>query len=149
MMAVSVLSAARRICEQSDWTFTNLQLQKILYLAHMMHMGEHNGQQLINGSFEAWDYGPVQPNVYRCVSLFGRRPIQDVFGAVADISGTSEADTIDQCVAALRNKTASELVSITHWENGAWARHYTPELRGSVIDDADILEEYRARANAT
>jgi len=139
------MAAARRICERSGWTTTNLKLQKILYLAHMMHMGEHNGQALISGSFEAWDYGPVEPNVYRRVSLFGRNPIQDVFGPVLDISGTSEAQTIDYCFDVLSTKTPSELVSITHWERGAWAQHYESGCLGIRIPDEDIMQGYRAR----
>lgn len=32
---ISSLAAARRMCERSDWSLTNLHLQKMLYLAQM------------------------------------------------------------------------------------------------------------------
>jgi uncharacterized phage-associated protein len=51
-MAVSVASAAKRLCEKTGWTLSNLELQKILYIAHMFHLGE-TGQPLVPGHFEA------------------------------------------------------------------------------------------------
>ncbi|MBS1091493.1 DUF4065 domain-containing protein [Gluconobacter sp. Dm-74] len=147
-MTISSMAAAKRVCERSGWNITNLKLQKILYMAHLAYMGEHNGQHLIDGRFEAWDYGPVEPCVYRRVSLFGRSSIQDIFGYVEDIEGTPEAAALDEYVDALLAYSPSELVSMTHWENGAWAKHYVPGVRGIEIPQDDILEEYRARVHA-
>ena len=56
-MSIPAYSAARYICARGDWRVTNLALQKILYLAHMVHLGR-TGRALIDGEFEAWDYGP-------------------------------------------------------------------------------------------
>jgi uncharacterized phage-associated protein len=38
-MSIPAYSAARYICARGDWRVTNLALQKILYLAHMVHLG--------------------------------------------------------------------------------------------------------------
>jgi len=47
----------------------------------------------------------------------------------------------------LIGRRASELVAMTHSENGAWAKHYVPGVRSKVIPDADIIAEYSARTN--
>src|SRR3569623_1823287 len=78
-MAARLDSVARFICEAGDWNVTNLQLQKIMYLAQMLYMGEHAGERLVDTYFEAWDYGPVSPPLYRKVRGFGAGPIEDVF----------------------------------------------------------------------
>ncbi|MER8941379.1 DUF4065 domain-containing protein [Mesorhizobium sp. M0915] len=119
-------------------------LQKILYLAHMIHLGR-TGEPLVNGRFEAWDYGPVQPNLYKKVAMFGDSPIQDVFFDRPISDEAPETRTIDEVSESLLTKSPGQLVAITHWDHGAWARSYRPNVRGIVIPDSDILDEYRAR----
>jgi uncharacterized phage-associated protein len=77
-MAISVLSAGRTLCELRGWSVSNLELQKILYLAHMYYLGRHGGP-LIREEFEAWDYGPVVPELYHHVKGFGGGPVRNVF----------------------------------------------------------------------
>ena len=144
---VSTFAAARRMCERSDWTLTNLELQKMLYLAQMMFMGTHGGERLLNGTFEAWDYGPVIPVLYSQVKAFGSGPIKDVFFGVGEVKNPDRAKMLDDAYDQLSKKTAGQLVSITHWNNGAWAKHYRPSVLGMTIPDADILQEYRDRAH--
>mgnify|MGYP006283548483 CR=1 FL=1 len=79
-MTVSVLSAAKRLAARSGWTLSNLELQKILYLAHMVHLGRTDGAPLVHGLFEAWDYGPVHPDLYHRVKIFGSSPVKNIPG---------------------------------------------------------------------
>lgn len=144
---VSTFAAARRMCERSDWTLTNLELQKMLYLAQMMFMGTHDGERLLNGAFEAWDYGPVIPVLYSQVKSFGSAPIKDIFFGVGEVKDQDRAKMLDDAYDQLSPKTAGQLVSITHWNKGAWAKHYRQGALGITIPDADILQEYRDRAN--
>lgn len=151
-MAISVESAARRICEIGSWTITNLALQKTLYLTHMYHLGFY-GEPLVHDAFEAWDYGPVVPSLYRRVAMFGAKPIQDIFRPDDCLPGSTETSTIESVVPGLVKRPAAELVSMTHWAQGAWAKNYRPGLRGIVIPDMDIMDEFnlwaeRAKAAA-
>lgn len=141
---VSALAAARRMCERSDWTLTNLQLQKMLYLAQMMHLGRH-GDRLFNGNFEAWDFGPVQPMVYRQVKMFGKEPITGGFFGVGSVNDDGRRELIDEACDALAKLSAARLVSITHWKEGAWAKAYVPGRKGIVISDDEILDEFKRR----
>lgn len=144
-MPLTAMQTARKVCEHGSWKVTNLGLQKILYIAQMLFMGENNGVRLVDAEFEAWDYGPVVPSVYRRVRMFGANPIQDIFFSEPRITdGLREAHLHNVCT-FLANKKPGELVSITHWKDGAWAKNYQPGALGVLIPDGDILDEYRRR----
>ena len=49
-MSVHVLQAAKFAAGRSGWTLSNLALQKIIYVAHMLHLGTH-GRPLVKGGF--------------------------------------------------------------------------------------------------
>ena len=65
-MAASILAVAKRLCERSGWSLTNLALQKLCYIAHMIHLSMHDGKPMVSGHFEAWDFGPVHRATLSC-----------------------------------------------------------------------------------
>jgi len=145
-MAVSALSAARTICELRNWDVSNLEIQKILYIAHMIYIGENDGHPLINGGFEAWDYGPVSPAVYHRVKGFGSNPVKNVFHWIEPVpEGTSEYHAIEAAVNMTSNMSASKLISVTHWDKGAWYKSYNGGERNIPIPNNDIAEEFLER----
>lgn len=148
-MTVSTLSAAKRMCEKSGWSLSNLKLQKLLYIAHMFYMAENNGEPLISGRFEAWDYGPVVPGLYHFAKVFGSEPIENIFHGIPDLGDGPEAETLDEAVEKLGHASPGRLVAITHWDKGAWASYYQSGLRGAEIPNPAIIEEYNERCRAT
>ena len=91
-----------------------------------------------------WDYGPVVPEVYHRAKCFGARPIR-WFDAPGEIDNPEVRDHLDDVVTKLGKLTGGQLVAITHWEKGAWAKRYKPGLYGLTIPDELILQEYRER----
>lgn len=142
---VSALAAARKMCERSGWTLTNLQLQKMMYLAQMMHLGQ-KGTRLFGGEFEAWDYGPVHPLVYAQAKIFGRDAIRGGFFGAGSVDDSERAKMLDDACDQLSKMSSGKLVSITHWKDGAWAQYYVPGVRGIKIPDEAIIDEYNKRA---
>lgn len=143
-MPTSVFSAARYLSERSGWTLSNLALQKLVFLAHMVNLGEKGGP-LIREHFEAWDYGPVSPDLYRRVKVFGSSPIRNVFHGDPVITDPALLESLDEVYNQVGNATPGQLVRITHRKNGAWDRSYTPGAMGVVIPNEAILQEYRER----
>ncbi len=145
-MAARLDSVCKYICEKAGWELTNLELQKILYLAQMFHMGRTGGHRLFEGNFEAWDYGPVEPNLYHKLKVFGSDHISNVFH---DARGFRDDDprrkVMDDVCKKFLRYSAGDLVEITHWDEGAWAEHYAPGVRGIRIPDEDIFDEYNRR----
>ncbi|GLT02835.1 hypothetical protein GCM10007897_42590 [Sphingobium jiangsuense] len=140
---MSALAAAATLAEISGWSLTNLQLQKLLYLAQMFHIGAH-GSPIFSEDFEAWKLGPVQPAVYRKAKMFGGRPIETLFTPERIVSGSGR-DCIEQTYRDLGGLPASKLVSMTHWSKGAWAKNYDGHDAGSTIPKSDMLAEYNER----
>lgn len=146
-MSIGALTAARTVCEMRGWSVSNLELQKILYLAHMFHLGR-TGQPLISENFEAWDYGPVLPELYHRVKGFGNGPVGNVFHWIPPAPLGTEKDTLREAADATKQTGASRLIAITHWDRGAWAKCYRPGLRGIAIPNELIRAEYREREAA-
>jgi uncharacterized phage-associated protein len=146
VMAARVDSAAKYICDKSGWTVSNLQLQKLLYLSQMIHLGRHGGKRLFDGFFQAWDYGPVEPKTYYKAKAYGSSPLPDIF---YDALTFSDADprrkTLDDVCDRFLDFTPGALVDITHWPKGAWAAHYVPKARSIIIPDEAIMAEYHER----
>lgn len=146
-MTVTVLSAAKRLASKSGWSLSNLELQKILYLAHMFFMGRTGGEPLVNGHFEAWDYGPVEPSLYHAVKIFGSDPVQNVFHIIPDLEDGPESQLLDEAYGALGSLGPGRLVNATHRPNGAWEKNYIPGMRHCIISNSHILDEYRMLEN--
>ena len=142
-MAISVLSAAKRLGEKSGWVLTNLQMQKMVYLAHMFFVGEYKAP-LVAGDFEAWNFGPVHPVLYHHLKRYGAGPVPpDAFthepSMPDDHPGCKFLD------AAVTELPRSKLIGITHWREGAWRKNYKPHESNIVISNKDILKEYKKR----
>ena len=133
-MSVDVLRAARFIAVRAGWSRTNLELQKLIYIAQMIHVGM-NGSALVKGDFEAWELGPVHPTLYHHVKKFGAAPVARIQCSDEPIEGT-ERSLLETTYDALVSKSSSELVAITHWEHGAWARNYVSGERYRKIPPA-------------
>jgi uncharacterized phage-associated protein len=145
-MAISVFAAAKYLCKKSGWTLSNLELQKLIYLAHMFYLGKTNGLPLISAKFQAWDYGPVQPDLYHRAKVYGASSIKALYHPSADDPIDSEKqDILDRVLGSFSRKSAAWLVAVTHWEEGAWAKNYIPGRFGIEIPNTDILDEYRKR----
>lgn len=138
------LMAAKTVATLCDFNVTNLKLQKLLYLAHMIHLGNH-GNGLVDSQFEAWNLGPVMPEVYHLLKAYGNGNIHDVFGTDGFPENSTEYETIKAVVNKFRDFKPSLLVQITHQNHGAWAKNFIPRIKGITISDEDILAEYRAR----
>lgn len=141
---ISPSSAAKYLCQISGWRISNLQLQKLLYLTDMNYTGQ-TGQRLLDEDFEAWDYGPVLPSLYHQCKSFGSKAVPDIFWGVSSIEGSNEAVWLNVAWQNLREQTPGQLVENTHWEGGAWAKHYAPGAKGVKIPTGDMIDEYRRR----
>lgn len=145
-MPLHPLTAAKCVCLLRDWRATNLEINKVLYLAQMVWLGRNpSGLPLINEEFEAWDYGPVLPTVYHRAKAFGDQPVLDVFHAFPNLNKGPAFEIIKEAVDTTKDMRPGDLVAVTHWRQGAWAKCYRPGVRGIKIPNAVILQEYMDR----
>ncbi|MGR3724513.1 Panacea domain-containing protein [Abyssibius alkaniclasticus] len=141
----SAFDVAGTLCDRSDWQLSNLSIQKLVYLAHMIHLGEGHGP-LVSEKFEAWDYGPVIPSLYHELKMFGSDHVAR-YASLGSMepNGKLQEDIIDYIVDLGKTKKPGQLVALTHWRLGAWAKNYEKHIKGLVIPNSDIEQEYKAR----
>lgn len=153
IVAIKTLKAVRAICECSDWEVSNLKVQKILYLCHRFYMGQHSEDEshlkpLIKKDFYAWAYGPVVPEVYRKLKMFGADDVEPTYALMNEApldEESPEYKVINAVCSAAMEISASELVAITHKKGGAWDKYYQPHQEGVIIPNKAIYAEYAAR----
>jgi len=115
----------------------------------MFFLGRHN-EPLVSGFFEATIYGPVHPDLYRYLRVFGADPVDEYFYQYREVTEQPAAGLVDEVVTALAHSGLGKLVAITQCSYGAWDKNYRPnfgstDVSGILIPNEDILEEYRIR----
>lgn len=118
------LNVARYIvqrCNNQNRAISNLKLQKILYFVQAEFLVTKN-QPCFVESIEAWEFGPVVPEVYHQYKIYGGAniPFRRQFSGVVSIS-EEDRELIDGIVDECMQYSASALVEITHnqkpWSN--------------------------------
>ena len=138
--ASNVFVVAKTFGGISKWSVSNLKMQKILYLSHMVCLGRHK-IPLVDTPFEAWDFGPVQPALYHKLKRFGSSNVRDVFYG-EEILTEGKGLSVLEDMSTLCSFSPGELVGITHREGGAWSKVYRPGAKGIAIENFLISEEY-------
>ena len=143
-MSITSTAALRRLCELRDWSITNLEANKLLYFAQMIALGE-TGRPLVKEKFQAWNLGPVLPEVYHMAKAFGDKPIRRyLFSKSGPLPDRCEA-AVQKALDEFGDLTSAQLVAESHWRKGAWAKHFREGSKGIEIPNNDILAEYESR----
>ena len=105
-------------CIERCRPISNLQLQKILYFCQR-DFKQIDGSTLFRDDFEAWQYGPVIPSVYRMFSLFGGMKINRRVREEIEIDPDTR-NVINRIVDKYSGYPAWDLVSMTHKKGDPW-----------------------------
>ena len=108
-------------CTKEDCPISNLQLQKILYYIQREFL--KNDIPAFSNRIEAWQFGPVVPEVYYEFCEFGSMAIDDTYTISIDMD-KQHRKTIDKIVEDKRDLYPWDLVRDTHQKNGAWYKIY-------------------------
>jgi uncharacterized phage-associated protein len=145
--ALEVAQAFLNLARNEDRTLTNMQLQKLVFIAHGVHLGAFEGEPLIEDEVRAWDFGPVIPVLYEELRRYGRGQIADdltppghrlPFGP----DGT-EMDAIRTTWETYRDKGAWELSRISHLEGSPWDRVWRRRKYAPIPND--VIRDYYQR----
>lgn len=129
-------------CMKEGEPISNLQLQKILYFLQVSFL--RNQQILFDEDFEAWQFGPVIPEIYNRYYTYGGSDIRRTYN---DITIKKDiAERIDPIIERKRKKYPWDLVEETHKKKGAWRRTFDSGYRKVIpkewiaSDDTVMLE---------
>lgn len=122
-------------CNNSCKTISNLKLQKILYFVQAEFLVSQNAP-CFREEIEAWDFGPVIPDVYHRYKVYGSASIpkicEDGYCPFSHEDKILADGIIDQC----SKYSASTLVEITHRQS-PWKNAYQ-KYSGAVISNESI-----------
>lgn len=118
---------------------SNLKLQKLLYYAQAWYLVNFK-MPLFGDSIEAWDFGPVIPDVYHKYKRFGCNPIKyrDKMGKEENEFSKEQLEFLVEFCDVYIGIPAHTLVSISHNEK-PWIEGYE---RASKIIDVGRMQEY-------
>jgi len=120
-----------------------MQLLKLVYIAHGWSLGLY-GLPLIRDEVQAWQYGPVIPQLYNRIRNYRSMPItHDIRSFDNDLS-PREADLVRQVFQIYGDKSGPELSRITHAEGTPWRKTYVPGSFGLTIPN-DLIEDHYKR----
>ena len=128
---------------------SNIVAQKLNYIANGYWLAfSHN--RLIKENFEAWNLGPVIPDLYHKLKKYGNGHIDYLYPSEEDekevtikkVNEDKVIDFLNFIFESFKDYTPGELIELTHRENGAW---YTAFQKGAniVIDDDLIKKEFK------
>lgn len=145
----SALSVARYIidyCNERGRGVSNLKLQKILYFVQAEFLvSTPNNQPCFKDKIEAWDFGPVVPNVYHQYKIFGSASIPARINErlTPYLEKIQPADQlkIEAIVDETARYSASQLVEITHHQT-PWISAYRRGFNNEITNES-ILEFFR------
>jgi len=117
---------------------TNLKLQKLLYFAQAASLSLKD-KPLFEEKIEAWEFGPVVPDVYRALKTFENKPVE-ITAATQGLS--PEVVSLLEDVWNIYGKFAAyELVNITH-NHLPWKKAYNSAETDNEIKKEDLKAYY-------
>ncbi|MDE7174279.1 MAG: DUF4065 domain-containing protein [Helicobacter sp.] len=136
------LDLAKYILQNSSERLSNLELQKTMYFAELDYY-KTKKKHLLDGDFEAWQYGPVVPDVYWEYRNYGAsfidRPKETI--SVSD----EDKKIINASIERSNGKESWDLVKESHREDGAWRE--TINAKRAIIDKELIQKEAEKYGN--
>lgn len=134
-----------------------MKLQKLVYYAHGWYLALHD-EPLIEEQVEAWQFGPVVPELYRQFKYCGdgdiTRPATELGGGLKsyeprikdenDMSSRHALDVIQSVWSAYGEYSATKLSNATHKPGSPWSKTYSPGCRSVVIQNELIKDYFKA-----
>ena len=141
-------------CDSRGTPITNLSLQKIVYFCHAWSLVTRK-EPLIRHKFEAWEFGPVLPYLYREFKTFERSPVKGRATQIDPQTGRKQVvpyafsdelrTHLTETVAFYSRLRAGDLVEMSHADGGPWHKawyHGGRSNPGMQINNDNIAEFY-------
>ena len=130
-----------KVDEEVGDGISNLKLQKLVYYAQAYHLAMY-GEPLFREQVEAWEHGPVVPELYRQYKSYGpgNIPAPANFDPAAYDERTR--GLLDEVYDVFGQYSAWKLRQLTHQER-PWIEAYADGARGRVISHGAMREFYK------
>jgi len=145
--AIAVAQAFLDLAKKEGRSLSHMQLQKLVFFAHGIHLAAYDGEPLIDDEIRAWDFGPVIPSLYERLRKFGRDDVSPIISPedrdTIDPS-SNEMQAIRSVWKAYKGYSAWELSNITHRPGSPWSKVWS-RSKYADIPDRIIRDYYEGR----
>ena len=124
-------------CIKDNAPITNLQLQRILYFVQKDFLKK--GSQAFSDYIEAWEFGPVVPNVYYYFCGFGATTISVSRDTAPNLS--TDKNIIDNIVEAKRDLESWVTAKETNKNTGAWFKVFNNGKGNRSIIPVNLIKK--------
>lgn len=140
--AVKVANYFLNKAKEDKKDITPLQLMKLVYLAHGWMLGAH-GRHLIKESIEAWQYGPVIPELYHKTKKFRSSPVQFPIENTDLDFDKDEKELLNQVYKVYVDWSGLKLSALTHLKGSPWDMVWESKDHDPVISNDIIMDYYK------
>ncbi len=153
--SLAVANKILDIAKQKSIKLTMMQLLKLVYISHGWWLTFSEGKPLTSDTPQAWQYGPVYPEVYKAFrgsgsSKITRRAVDPDTGLEPYERISEEAtELLEQVVDAYGNLHAYVLSDMTHEDGTPWSQaskeggYYAPIPNSLIKEHFDDLRKQR------
>ncbi|SRR6266536_701619 len=140
--ARSVANEVLKLAQADGRTLTNMQLQKLVYIAHGYALAILH-KPLIKQSVEAWRYGPVVADLYHALREYGSGKVTKPINILpAETLSETHCALLSEVVKAYGRFTGPQLSTMTHREGTPWRDVYDPNGWGNTVISDDLIERH-------
>lgn len=160
---LDVLDVARYIinyCNKKNYGISNLRLQKLLYFVQAYYLAFTDSHEpCFSEAIEAWDFGPVVPEVYHNFKCYGSGSIPTIesyfefdddeiwsvkrIGFDEDVIPKADKEIINEVVDRFSDFSTTALVNLTHNQR-PWKNAYS-QSRNKEISKQSIKEYFESK----
>ncbi len=145
--AIAVANAFLKLAKEEGKELTNMQLQKLVYIAHGYCLAML-GQPLFYNNVHAFEWGPVIPKLYKQLRKYGAGKVTEEVSTDEEpvLSPTPEMAVIQGVWKSYGDFSGAKLSAITHRDKTPWSLTWKDNQFG-VIDNDLIAEHYQQMLN--
>jgi uncharacterized phage-associated protein len=142
-----VANAFLKLAKEEQKGLTNMQLQKLVYIAHGFCLAMLSRPLFFN-NVHAFEWGPVIPKLYKQLRKYGSGIITEEISTIDEpiLSAAPEMAVIRGVWGSYGNFTGAKLSSITHQEGTPWSLTWK-SIQFGVIENDLIASHYQQMLN--
>ncbi len=121
-----------------------MKLIKLAYISHGWHLAIYDRPLFFN-RIEAWQYGPVIPDLYYASKYHGNGRMLDNVFCDYELPNDNTTEFLETCYKYYGGLSPLALSSLTHKEGTPWEDVYKEGERGTEISNEVIKKYYKNR----
>ncbi|PCI04609.1 MAG: hypothetical protein COB78_09970 [Hyphomicrobiales bacterium] len=145
--AIAVAEAIIRLGNKEDKPLTPMALLKLVYLCHGWSLALR-GELLIREEVEAWQYGPVVPELYHAVKEFRSNAVIHIStgGGAADKLSDEQESLVGSVYDSYKHLSGTQLSVLTHQPGTPWSETWNKGGKNATIPTSLIEEHFKELA---